>query len=140
MVNKDLISAKLSELARRVQRVRSHVPSTASELADDPDALDIVAFNLMLAVQVCSDIASHLIADEGWPAAQTLGEGFARLQEHRVIDTEIAKQLKEAVGLRNVVAHGYAGIDVELCHRAATQGLADLESFAQQVGTWLVRQ
>jgi uncharacterized protein YutE (UPF0331/DUF86 family) len=33
--------------------------------------VDLVSFNLVLAVQSCSDIASHIIADEGWPAAQT---------------------------------------------------------------------
>jgi uncharacterized protein YutE (UPF0331/DUF86 family) len=35
------------------------------ELASDRDALDLVAFNLMLAVQAACDPASHLIADEG---------------------------------------------------------------------------
>jgi uncharacterized protein YutE (UPF0331/DUF86 family) len=37
----------------------------------------------------------------------------------------------------NVVAHGYAGVDVQLVYDAATAGLADLESFAQQVASWL---
>jgi uncharacterized protein YutE (UPF0331/DUF86 family) len=35
-----------------------------------------------------------------------------------------------------VVAHGYAGIDVERCFDAAQNGLGDLEAFARQVSTW----
>lgn len=58
MVDKDLLTAKLLELADRVAQVRRHLPETAEELGADRDALDIVSFNLMLAVQACADIAS----------------------------------------------------------------------------------
>ncbi len=136
MVNKDLLAAKLTELAARVARVRSHLPSSARELGADPDALDLVAFNLMLSVQSCADIAGHLIADEGWPAPRTLGESFSRLRERGVISTETSDRLRMAVGLRNIVAHGYAGLDVELCFTAAASGLDDLTTFAEEVSRW----
>jgi len=76
MVDADVIAAKLGELADRVGRVRQHRPADADALAADRDALDLVSFNLMLAVQACTDIASHLIADEGWPPGQGSGRGF----------------------------------------------------------------
>jgi uncharacterized protein YutE (UPF0331/DUF86 family) len=76
MVNADLVADKLRELAERIARVRARVPPQASALAGDRDTLELVAFNLMLAVQSCLDIASHLIADERWPLAGTLGEAF----------------------------------------------------------------
>ncbi len=66
MVDADLVAARLRELGDRIARVRARVPSRASALADDRDTLELVAFNLMLAVQSCLDIASHLIADERW--------------------------------------------------------------------------
>ncbi|MGH7296294.1 MAG: type VII toxin-antitoxin system HepT family RNase toxin, partial [Polyangiaceae bacterium] len=66
-MNRDLLASKLADLSDRVGRVRSHGRPTVAELAADRDALDLVAFNLMLAVQTCADIASHLIADERWP-------------------------------------------------------------------------
>lgn len=137
MVNRDLVAAKLAELADRVRRVRAHAASSAEALAADRDALDLVAFNLMLAVQICADIASHLIADEGWPAARNLAEGFERLRSNGVIDAAVAAELMKAVGLRNVVAHGYAGVDVTKVHQAAISGVADLDRFAAQVGAWL---
>jgi uncharacterized protein YutE (UPF0331/DUF86 family) len=140
MVNLDLLSVKLAELADRVQRVRHHAPSSADGLRANRDTLDLVAFNLMLAVQTCADIAAHLIADEGWPAARNIAEGFARLQEHDVIAPEVAASLAKAVGLRNVVAHGYAGVDVDMVHAAASKGLADLDAFARSVATYAQRQ
>jgi uncharacterized protein YutE (UPF0331/DUF86 family) len=137
MVDKDLLAAKLTELSEKIARVRARVPENAVLLEKDRDALDIVAFNLMLAVQVCADVAGHIIADEGWPAPRTLGEGFTRLEERGVISTAIAESMRQAVGLRNVVAHGYAAIDVARCFQAATAGVDDLGAFARAVATWM---
>jgi uncharacterized protein YutE (UPF0331/DUF86 family) len=137
MVNRDLVAAKLADLSDRVSRVRLHCPREPAELAANRDALDLVSFNLMLAVQTCADIASHLIADEGWPAAQSLADGFQRLAEKGVISSTSAGVLSRAVGLRNVVAHGYAGVEATLVHAAATQGAIDLDTFAREVAGWL---
>ena len=56
MVNKDLVVAKLSELVDRIARARQHCPAEATQLASDRDALDLVSFNLMLAVQASSEL------------------------------------------------------------------------------------
>jgi uncharacterized protein YutE (UPF0331/DUF86 family) len=140
MVNADLVASKLAELAARVDQVRRHARATADDLAADRDALDIVSFNLMLAVQICADLASHLVADEGWPVARSLAEGFDRLAERSVIDPGVAAALRRAARFRNVVAHGYGGVDVVNVHAAATAGLRDLEAFASQVSAWVARR
>ena len=131
------MAAKLAELEDRIERVRSHRTATADELAAQRDALDLVAFNLMLSVQSCADLAAHLIADEGWPAAASLAESFRRLHEHGVVSAATSKALGRAVGLRNVIAHGYAGVDPARVHGAATDGLSNLEAFAREVSQWL---
>jgi uncharacterized protein YutE (UPF0331/DUF86 family) len=136
MVNRDLVSAKLADLADRVARVRRHAKSSAAELSQDRDSLDLVSFNLMLAVQISADIASHIIADEGWPLAKNLAQAFERLSQQGVISQSTFGALARAVGLRNVVAHGYAGIDAQMVHAAATEGLSDLQQFAREVATW----
>ena len=137
MVKPDLVAAKLTELADRVGRVRGACPDTADALARDRDALDLVSFNLMLAVQVCADLASHVIADEGWPAARGLAEGFHRLREHGILSPGTTTALTKAVGLRKVVAHGYAAVDTQLVFAAAREGLADVEAFATEVASWV---
>ncbi len=137
MVDRTLIAAKLAELEDRISRVRANRTATPEGLAESRNALDLVAFNLMLCVQACADVAAHMIADEGWPAAASLAEGFCRLSEHGVVSTKTSAALGRAVGLRNVVAHGYAGVDTTRVHAAATDGLTDLESFAGEVAAWI---
>jgi uncharacterized protein YutE (UPF0331/DUF86 family) len=137
MVRLDIIQRKLAELDARVGRVRVHRRATPDELASDRDALDLVAFNLMLAVQAACDLAAHLIADEGWTAPATVAESFPRLAEHQVIAAATASAMRRAVGFRNVIAHGYAGLDVAAAHMASTAGLDDIDRFAREVATWL---
>jgi len=140
MVNRNLLSSKLAELAFRVDRLRSLGAVSAEELAANRDAFDLASFNLMLAVQICADIAAHLIADERWPAAKNLAEAFTRLEEQSVLAPSVAQALRKATGLRNVVAHGYARVDPAAIHSAATSGLADLEAFSREVASWAALQ
>jgi len=137
MVDAELTSAKLAELTDRIRRVRKHCPTNAEALLADRDRLDLVAFNLLLAVQTCLDIASHLISDQGWRPAETLAEAFQRLEEHAVLAPETAAAMARAVGLRNVVAHGYSRIQPGLLFEAATAGLGDLEAYAGQLSRWI---
>lgn len=137
MVDAAIIEARLIELSKRVARARKHCPPSAEELTTNHDALELVAFNLMLAVQTCADIASHLIADEGWAPPQTIAGSFVVLRDQGVLSDVTAAALGRAVGLRNVVAHGYAGIDPARVHAAATTGLGDLDAFAREIAGWL---
>lgn len=99
--------------------------------------MDVVAFNLMLSVQVCADVASHIIADQRYAPAGTIAGGFARLAEHGVISQTTAQRLGAAAGLRNAVAHGYATVDIEAVQRASVDGISDLRRFATEIAQWL---
>ncbi len=105
MVDVDVVAVKLAEVADRLERVRLHCPADAEGLTTSRDALELVSFNLILAIQAALDIASHVIADEGWPAASTLAESFVRLHEHQVISEETLAGIRPAARLRNILAH-----------------------------------
>lgn len=138
MVRHDLVAQKLSELADRTERVRAHRKADAASLAADRDALDLVCFNLMLAVQACTDIAGHIIADEGWTTPTSVADSFLRLAAHGVLDVETAHAMGRAVRFRNVVAHGYAAVDVAAAQLGSTEGLTDLDAFAREIAAWIV--
>ena len=50
---------------------------------------------------------------------------------------ETSDAMARAAGLRNVVAHGYAAVDVAQVHSAATRGIADLDAFRAEVARWV---
>lgn len=137
MVDANVVSEKLKQLSSRLEKIQARCPADPEDFAADGDLLDLVSFNLLLAVQTCVDLATHLIGDESWAPAATAREAFERLEEHGVISKETARSLRQAVGLRNVVAHGYAGVDPAQIHTAARAGLVDLERFAAELSAWI---
>jgi len=48
--------------------------------------------------------------------------------------------MQRAVGLRNIVAHGYERIAPALVYTAATEGALDLQAFGSEVARWLERR
>ena len=66
-------------------------------MSADADTLDIVSFNLMLAVQLCADIASHVIADEEWTPAKSIAESFSRIEEHGVISATTGDSAAQSI-------------------------------------------
>lgn len=135
----ELIAEKLESLRRCVQRVADKRPTNAQILAEDIDLQDILTLNLSRAVQLCVDIAAHLIADLELPAPGTMGETFDRLEEAKIIQPGLAHSLKKAVGFRNVAVHNYETINWTIVHTIATNNLVDFTEFAKAVSDRLPR-
>lgn len=139
MVDLNVVAEKLKQLSLRIAKVRALCPPDLEDLDAQGDTLDLISFNLFLAVQTCVDLATHLISDESWEPTATAREAFERLEAHGVISHETVRALRQAVGFRNIVAHGYGGVDPALILTAARIGLPDLERFAAELSAWLGR-
>lgn len=140
MVDVNVVAEKLKQLSLHIAKVRAHCPADPEELEENSDALDLVSFNLLLAVQICLDSANHVIAEEDWEPAATAREAFERLEERGAITRQTAGALRQAVGLRNLVTHGYAGVDPAKIQAAAKNGPTDLERFVSELSTWMAGQ
>lgn len=69
-----------------------------------------------------------------------MADAFHRIEQHGVISRATADKMATAVGMRNVIAHGYSGIRPDLVFTAATEGVEDLETFASEVGAWVAKR
>lgn len=137
MVDVDLVTHKLSDLQHRLERVRGRRASDGDALRAAPDAMELVCFNLMLAVQGCIDIAAHICVDEGWGVPENARHGFEQLAAHGVIPPNLLPGIRATVGLRSIVAHAYGRIDPDIVHAASTdEGLAVIEDFMASVARW----
>ena len=129
VIDEGLLAAKLAELFHRVARALARCPATPDALRADPDALDLVSFNLMLSVQTCADIAGYIIADEGWPAPANLAAGFNELR--RVVPVAEAERRCGHCGATRVCMGYLARVRVvrvrpRPCHRRPRRGRRDV--------------
>ncbi len=129
----DVIANKLDALRHCLLRIAARCPASASDLARDPDAQDIVALNLTRAIQLCVDVGAHIIASTDLPPPHTMGQTFDVLAQLGHIGPELAVRMKKAVGFRNLAVHSYEAIDWEIVHALATRHIFDFEDFARAV-------
>jgi uncharacterized protein len=61
----------------------------------------------------------------------------AIVRENGVVTKPTAEAMAKAAGLRNVVARGFPGVDIEMVFAAAPRGVRDLDAFASEVGARL---
>ncbi|ABB24669.1 MAG: hypothetical protein A3K90_08770 [Pelodictyon luteolum] len=128
-----LIEQKLESLRRAIGRVEGRCPEVAVTLARDYDAQDIVSLNLTRAVQLCVDIANHVLSESDLPSPVTMGQSFELLEELGVIGPELCVRMKKAVGFRNLTVHNYDAIDWAIVHAIARHHLVDFKAFAEEV-------
>lgn len=136
MVERPLIRRKLLSVQHHLERVRSKKRFSQAQFIDIPDLQDIVLFHTFQAIQDCIDLAAHLVADEGWEIAGSSAGLIDELARHRVISRPLAKNMRECVGFRNVLVHGYRDLDFRLAYRAITHGPQIIKKFCLRVATY----
>jgi len=132
-MDREIVEQKLESLRRCIRRIRDKCPLDADTLANDADSQDIVALNLTRAVQISVDIGAHLIAAMEIQPPDTMGTTFDLLAQQGVVSTELAKNLKKAVGFRNIAVHSYEQINWHIVHSIIRNNLADFAGFAEAV-------
>ncbi|MEE8303069.1 MAG: DUF86 domain-containing protein [Candidatus Tectomicrobia bacterium] len=132
-MHRDVINRKLESLRHCLARIRSKMPLTHEVLNADYDLQDIIAVNLERAVQICVDIAAHVVSETEVPPPNTMAEGFERLAELNVIEPTLAGRMQKAVALRNILVHNYTDINWEIILSIITHDLKDFVQFAHAI-------
>ena len=136
----ELILEKIESLRRCVQRAEDKRGDSVEDLERDWDRQDIITVNLTRAVQLCVDIAAHLISEDDGAPPDTMTEGFDRLHEMGVLSATLAQRLQGAVGFRNVAVHAYRSIDWQIVHSITHERLDDFRRFARAVLDFVEKQ
>lgn len=139
-MDRELIQDKLASLRRCVERVEAWRPVTASALANDADAQDILSLNLTRAVQLCVDIAAHTLANGNQDLPVTMAGSFEQLAEQGVLTNERAARLRSAVGFRSIAVHEYRAINWDIVFVLVHDRLDDFKAFARATVTYLDTQ
>lgn len=133
MVNVALVQRKVMRFRSALDRLAAKNPMTLEAFLRNEDAQDIVCRNLQLAIQVCIDVATHVVADEGWSPPKDLAGLVGVLHAHSVIDESSATAMRKAIGFRNVLVHEYDVLDMTIVHSLWQARAPDLARFIDQI-------
>ena len=82
------------------------------------------------AVQLCVDMASHIISNSESPPPTSMAEAFNQLVQLNLIDNDLSAKMISAVGFRNLAVHSYEKIDWDIVASICEHHLQDFKKFA----------
>jgi uncharacterized protein YutE (UPF0331/DUF86 family) len=133
-----VVRRHLLALDDAVQHLRRHAGRPFSVLATDPDERWTVERGLQLCAQNALDVATHLAASAGRDAPD-YASAIDVLGELGILPAEFLVRFRGIAGFRNVLVHGYLGVDLTRMHRLLNSGLDDFADFARYVEEYIGR-
>ena len=120
----------IKELEEALQDVRRYKSSiTLEDLVADRDKRNMVLRALQVAIQSAIDIANHIIAEYRFPTPLTYKESFQILKEKGMLSSNLAEDLSELVGFRNILVHLYWRVDLEKVFKVLNERTEALKGF-----------
>jgi uncharacterized protein YutE (UPF0331/DUF86 family) len=134
----EVVRRKLLDIEEAVGQLRAWLPVTAEAMRQDRKLQWAIQHGLLIAAEALFDAGTHILAGELRESTDEYREIPERLLARGVISAETARQLDSLSGLRNILVHEYAGIDLERVVLRLGR-LDDVESFVADVADWLAR-
>jgi uncharacterized protein YutE (UPF0331/DUF86 family) len=140
LVDREVFEQRLSRLETLIRDLRGLVGRPIDAFLSDRGLQAQAERWTHLAVEYCLDLANHLIADRGWPTADTYRDAFRTLQLERVIDEDLSTNMAGWAGLRKLLVHLYLDVDHALLFETPGRDLDQLEAFAKAAQQELDRE
>ena len=121
----------------RLVELRSHSRET---LKTDWHIQSMVERNLQLAIEVIISVCEQVIASLSLPTPDSGRAALQSLADAGVIPQDLAVELQQAVGFRNIIVHQYMPIDYDLVYDALQNDLDQIEAFLTAISAFLQTQ
>jgi uncharacterized protein YutE (UPF0331/DUF86 family) len=131
MTDAGLLAKKLAFVETCIRELRMLARPEA--LAHDVRERRFVEHTLQIAIQACQDVASHIVSNERLGEPRTNQELMDLLVAAGWLAPELGRPMRQAIGFRNVLVHGYADVDLNITRDVLGRGLGDLADFVTAV-------
>lgn len=132
MVDRDVVLAKLDTIDRCITRIE-HTHGERSRVLLPVEIDDITALNLQRAVQAAIDLATHVVAAEGYGNPDSMADAFTLLERQGVVDPGLAGRLRRMVGFRNIAIHEYQSVNPDIVEGIVEHHLGDLRTLGTRI-------
>jgi len=128
-----LIKRKLSELDTYLKQVKEYQGIRLSDYRTQWKVQRIVERTLHLMIEICIDIANHIISDRGYRPPRSYADTFVVLMEAGIINKRLCQRLQKMARFRNIVVHHYEEVDPVMVVSILQKNLRDFDLFKKTV-------
>jgi len=133
LVDKILIMRKLAELEDYTKQIQEYSNITVKEYSKDWKIQRIVERTLQMMIELCVDIANHIIADKKYRVPTNYSDTFQVLEEEGLISKKQFKTIKKMTQFRNIIVHHYDKIDETIVVNILRRNLKDFFEYRDSV-------
>ncbi len=133
MVDAVLIMRKLGELEEHLDHVKEYANISLDDYTKDWRAQRIVERTLQIMIELCIDIAGHIVSDRRLRVPTGYADVFVVLREAGLIDEELGRTMEKMAKFRNIVVHNYDRVDAAVVILILRRHLDDFLHFKDKV-------
>jgi len=133
MTNIDVLKNKISEIQKYFQLLKNYQNVKKDDLLKDVTLKGAVERYLYLICQATIDFAEALISYLNLRAPSTYGEIFEILGEQKLISKEMVLKMKKMTGFRNILAHAYGEVNLDIMLEVLKKDISDFNLFIKEI-------
>jgi uncharacterized protein YutE (UPF0331/DUF86 family) len=127
-------------IEERKNRYRSRIGYILEKMYSLPDntaaidelGIDGVLYRVHTSIEAAMDLAAMLVRDIGVEVGDDY-DNIEILKEKKVIDAELAEELKRLNGMRNAIVHKYGNVNTELIFQSLERIKEILHRFVENI-------
>ena len=127
------VLSHLRELDEAIKDWERYQRFSLEDLKTDRDTRNMVLHAMLVSIQAAIDISSHLISKNQLKRPATYSEVFYLLGQAGMIPEELAIELSDLAGFRNVLVHIYWDINLDEIYSILQNDLKTLRSFRDEI-------
>lgn len=115
------------------RQVREFSGISVSAYRQDWKTQRIVERTLQMLIELCIDIANHMISDNEMRVPTSYADTFKVLSENRVVSRNLSSSMEKMTKFRNLIVHQYEKIDPAIMVSILKKNLKDFEKYKKAV-------
>jgi uncharacterized protein YutE (UPF0331/DUF86 family) len=137
MVDEKLILRKLSDLSDLRDQIDEYRSISSGRYAADWKVQRIVERTLQMMIEICLDIANHIISDRRYRRPVGYSDHFTVLRENGILNARLALRMAKMAKFRNLIVHNYDKINVAVVVGILKRNLSDFDTFKAAIMDFL---
>jgi uncharacterized protein YutE (UPF0331/DUF86 family) len=133
MVDKALLLRKLAELEEYLGQIGEYSDIGVEEYSRDWKTQRIVERTLQMMIEVCADIASHVVSDAGYRVPKSYADTFRVLYENKIIEKDLFDRMERMAKFRNIIVHQYDIVDTGIVVNILNTHLEDFSHYKEAI-------
>lgn len=132
-----IIQKRLQKLEEYIKILREYQAVPLEKFKQDIQIHSTVERHFELAIECILDVGNHIIAAQSLRSPEDYRDIITVLGEENIIPQDFAKPFAPVANFRNILAHEYITLDLDIVYQHLQTDLNDFVKFAKYISEYL---